>query len=254
MKKILKIMSLTMVAVLVTLTFAACGNAKEKKTTLIMATNANFPPYEYVDNSKIVGIDAEVAAEIAKKLGLELQIEDIEFGSIIAGVQTGKYDIGMAGMTVTDERLESVNFSKSYATGVQVVIVKSDSTIASIDELTGKKIGVQQDTTGDIYASDTVEKGGFGEENVVSYKSGAEAVSALNTGKVDAVIIDNEPAKSFVAANEGLKILEAKYAEEDYAICVSKDNAELLEQINKALDELIEDGTVKRIVDKYIPV
>lgn len=218
-----------------------------------MATNANFPPYEYVEDGKIVGIDAEVAAKIAEKLGMELQIEDIEFGSIVAGVQTGKYDIGMAGMTVTDERLKSVNFSKSYATGVQVVIVKSDSAISSIDDLTGKKIGVQQDTTGDIYASDTAENGGFGADNVTSYKSGAEAVSALTTGKVDAVIIDNEPAKSFVAANEGLKILDTKYVEEEYAICISKDNEELLTQINKALEELINDGTVKTIVDKYIP-
>ena len=227
-----------------------------EKATLVMATNAAFPPYEFKEGDSFAGIDVEIAGKIAEKLGMTLEIKDVEFGSIIGGVQTGKFDIGMAGMTVTDERLKSVNFSDSYATGIQVVIVKEDSAIKSLDDLKGDgsmKFGVQQDTTGDIYASDTVENGGYGKDNVVRYKTGADAVQALKTGKVDAVIIDNEPAKSFVSANEGLSILDGSWVEENYAIAIAKENKELLEKVNGALKELIADGTVKAIIDKYIP-
>ena len=227
-----------------------------EKATLVMATNAAFPPYEFKEGDSFAGIDVEIAGKIAEKLGMTLEIKDVEFGSIVGGVQTGKFDIGMAGMTVTDERLKSVNFSDSYATGIQVVIVKADSAIKSLDDLKGDgsmKFGVQQDTTGDIYASDTVENGGYGKDNVVRYKTGADAVQALKTGKVDAVIIDNEPAKSFVSANEGLSILDGSWVEENYAIAIAKENKELLEKVNGALKELIADGTVKAIIDKYIP-
>ena len=227
-----------------------------EKATLVMATNAAFPPYEFKEGDSFAGIDVEIAGKIAEKLGMTLEIKDVEFGSIVGGVQTGKFDMGMAGMTVTDERLKSVNFSDSYATGIQVVIVKADSAIKSLDDLKGDgsmKFGVQQDTTGDIYASDTVENGGYGKDNVVRYKTGADAVQALKTGKVDAVIIDNEPAKSFVSANEGLSILDGSWVEENYAIAIAKENKELLEKVNGALKELIADGTVKAIIDKYIP-
>lgn len=215
---------------------------------LTMATNAAFPPYEYYEGSDIVGIDAEIAGAIAAKLGLTLKIEDMEFDSIITAVQTGKADMGLAGMTVTEDRLKSINFSDSYATGIQVIIVKEDSTVASAGDLTGKKIGVQLATTGDIYASEE-----FGSENVEQYNKGADAVMALVNGKVDAVIIDNEPAKAFVAANKGLKIVEESYAIEDYAACISKDNEALLADVNKALAELKADGTLDAIVAKYIP-
>ena len=273
-----KIISLAIVAVMLfTLCFSVASCNKDENV-LVMATNAAFPPYEYVEGDKFVGIDVEIATAIAEKLGMELKIEDVEFGSIIGGVVEGKYDMGMAGMTVTDKRLESVNFSTTYATGVQVIIVKEGSTIESLDDIfdfdaegnptalknPDIKVGVQQDTTGDIYSSsdvtgwglcDVEEDGTVTTDRVVRYKTGAEAVEALKTGKVDMVIIDNEPAKSYVAANAGaIHILagDNEYAIEDYAICVAKENTELLEKINQALKDLKEDGTIDKIVAKYI--
>ena len=213
-----------------------------KDGVLTMATNAYFPPYEYYEGEKIVGIDA-----VAEKLGLELKIEDMEFDSIITAVQTGKADIGFAGMTVTEERLKNIDFSESYAQGVQVVIVKEDSDIATLDDLKDKQIGVQLSTTGDIYAKDD-----YGQDHVVEYNKGNDAVMALVQGKVDAVIIDNEPAKSYVDANEGLKILDTKYVTEDYAACIAKENTGLTKAVNEALAELEKDGTLKGILDKYI--
>lgn len=225
---------------------------KAEGGTLVMATNAAFPPYEYVEGDEIVGIDAEIAQAIANDLGMTLQIDDMDFDSIIPAVQGGKADMGVAGMTNTEERRQNVDFSDSYATGVQVIIVTEDSDIASPDDLEGKLIGVQQGTTGHIYCADTPENGGFGEENVMAYPNGASAVEALKTGKVDCVVIDNEPAKAFVAANEGLKILDTEFVTEDYAIAISKDNPELLEQVNASLAKLKEDGTLQGIIDKYI--
>lgn len=262
MKKIL-VIALAIIMIVSTMTlFASCS----KKDVLVMATNANFPPYEYMEGNGYAGIDIEIAEKIAEKLNMELQIENVPFGSIITGVETGKYDMGIAGMTVTDERLKSVNFSTSYANGIQVVIVKEDSPYATINDFfvldeegnwtavkEGVKVGVQQDTTGDIYASDTVENWGFGEDNVIRYNNGADAVQALIKGTVTCVIIDSEPAKNFVQANPGTKILETEYTNEDYAICVNKTNTELLEKINKALAELKEDGTLDQIIAKYIP-
>lgn len=272
MKKILSIVMALVMVFSLAVVFTSCTKtpATEEESTeaeaagsmtatdgvLVMATNAAFPPYEYVEGGDYAGIDVEIAEKIAEKLNMTLEIKDVEFGSIVGGVQTGKFDMGMAGMTVTDERLESVNFSTTYATGIQVVIVAEDSAIASLDDLKGDgsmKFGVQQDTTGDIYASSSVEDGGYGEENVIRYKTGADAVQALKTGKVDAVIIDNEPAKSFVAANEGLKILDAEWAVEDYAIAIAKENSALLNAVNGALAELEADGTIDRIIAKYIP-
>ena len=214
--------------------------------TLVMGTNAEFPPYEYYEGQEVVGIDAEMAAAVAEKLGMELKIEDMAFDSLIPALSSGKVDIVAAGMTVTEDRLASVNFSDTYATGIQAIIVTEDSDIASADDLVGKTIGVQQGTTGDLYATDvegaTIER----------YAKGMEAVQSLSQGKIDAVIIDNEPANVFVSEVEGLKILDAAFATEDYAVAVAKDNEELLEQVNTALAELKEDGTLQAIVDKYI--
>ena len=221
---------------------------------LTMATNAAFPPYEYIEGGEVVGIDADIAAAIAEKLGLELQIEDMEFDAIIEAVKSGKADIGLAGMTVTPDRAEEVNFTASYATGVQVVIVTEDSTITSVDDLfaegASNVIGVQRNTTGDLYTTWDLEDAGLA--TIDRYSKGAEAVQALKTGKVDCVVIDNEPAKAFVAEVEGLKILETEYILEEYAGAMSKDNTALYDAVNAALEELITDGTVQGIIDKYI--
>lgn len=255
MKNLKKIAAIILSAALV-VALAACGSSKDsnsnksscKAGTLTMGTNASFPPYEYVDdNGKIVGIDAEIAQAIADKLGMKLEIKDMEFESLVPAVKAKSIDLALAGMTVTDERKQSVNFSDSYSTGVQVVIVKENSEIKTVDDLKGKKIGVQAGTTSDTYCSED-----FGEENVKQFSNGSLAVAALANGQVDCVVIDNEPAKNYVAANSGLKILDTEYVTEDYAIAISKDNDELLKKVNNALKELKEDGTVDKIVGKYI--
>lgn len=221
---------------------------------LIMSTNAAFPPYEMTtDDGGFEGIDVEVAQAIAEKLGLELEVADMAFNAALTAVQTGQSDIAMAGITVTPDRQETMDFSESYATGVQVVIVREDSDIQSIEDLANAEmIGCQADTTGYIYASDTPENGGYGADHVTAYDTGALAVMALVNGQIDAVIIDNEPAKAFVEANEGLKILETPWVEEEYAIGVAKGNTALLDAVNAAMEELKAEGTFQAIVDKYI--
>lgn len=215
---------------------------------LIMSTNAAFPPYEMTtDSGEFEGIDIETAQAIADKLGLELQIDDMDFDAALLAVQQGKADMVMAGVTVTDERQNVMDFTDSYATGIQSIIVKEDSDIASVDDLAGKKIGTQRGTTGYLYCSDD-----FGDENVVAYDNGLTAVQMLNNGQVDCVVIDNAPAKEFIAANPGLKLLDTAYVEESYAIGIGKGNTELKDAINTALEELKADGTLQAIVDKYI--
>ena len=233
------------------LLLSATAAIAEGEKTLTMGTNASFPPYEYYEENEIVGIDAEVAAAIAEKLGMELVIEDMDFNAIVPAITTGKIDMGMAGMTVTEERLQSVDFSISYATGVQVIIVKEGSPIKTLDDLYAEGAtyvaGVQEATTGDIYCT-----GDYGQDHVKQFNNGPLAVAALVNGQIDCVVIDQEPAKNYVAANSGLKILDTSYADEDYAIAIKKGNTELLDKVNGALKELGEDGTLQSIVDKYI--
>ena len=233
-------------------TEAAFTTVEEGK--LHMSTNAAFPPYEMTtDDGGFEGIDVEVAQAIADKLGLELVVDDMGFDAALTAVQTGQSDIAMAGITVTEDRLEIMDFSESYATGVQVVIVKEDSPIQTLDDLNNAEmIGCQAATTGYIYASDTPENGGYGEDHVTAYENGALAVMALVNDQIDAVIIDNEPAKAFVEQNEGLKILETPWVEEEYAIAFAKGNDALLDAVNAAMEELKADGTFQAIVDKYI--
>ncbi len=221
---------------------------------LIMSTNAQFPPYEMVaDDGSFEGIDIEVAQAIADKLGLELLIDNMGFDAALQAAQSGKSDMVMAGVTVNEERLEVMDFSDSYANGIQVVIVPENSDITTVDDLAnGKMIGTQMGTTGYIYCSDTPENFGFGEDHVIPYDDGAAAVQALLNGQIDAVVIDNAPAQAYVAANAGLKILDTEYVSEDYAIGFAKGNTELVEAVNTALGELIADGTVQTIIDKYI--
>ena len=219
---------------------------------LIMSTNAAFPPYEMTtDNGGFEGIDVEIAGEIAKKLGLELVVDDMDFDSALLAVQQGKSDIVMAGVSVTDERKLVMEFSDSYATGIQVVIVKEGSDV-TMDNLGEKMIGCQRGTTGYIYASDTPENGGYGEDHVTAFDNGASAVQALINGQVDCVIIDSAPANEYVKANPGLTLLDGNWVEEEYAIGLNKNNAELKDAVNNALAELIADGTVQKIIDKYI--
>ena len=252
-----KITAIVLAAILVCALLAGCG-AKDsgmtiEKGKLIMSTNAAFPPYEMVaDDGSFEGIDVEIAGAIAKKLDLELVIDDMDFDAALLAVQEGKSDIVMAGVTVNESRLMVMNFSDSYATGKQMVIVKEGSDV-TMDNLGEKMIGTQMGTTGYIYASDTIENGGYGEDHVKAYDNGITAVQALMNDQIDAVIIDNAPAQAFVEANPGLILLDGEWALENYAIGFEKGNTELLEAVNKALSELIEDGTVQKIVDKYIP-
>ncbi|HCA04362.1 MAG TPA: ABC transporter substrate-binding protein [Ruminococcaceae bacterium] len=260
MKKILSAILAAAVICTSMLVLAGCGNSKQEskasdasatessasKGELHMATNAEFPPYEYIENKKVVGIDADIAQAICDKLGYTLVIDNMKFDAIIAAVTSGKADFGMAGMTVTEERKQAVDFTDTYAKTTQVIIVKDGSDkVKNADDLEKAAIGVQLGTTGDIFVSD------FKDAKIQRYSKGSEAVEALSTGKVDAVVIDSEPAKEFVKAKTGLKILSDPFAEEQYAICLKKGN-KLTEEINKALDELKKDGTLDKIVKKYI--
>ena len=250
-----KILALTVALLLCVTLFTACGGGNGltvEKGKLHMATHATFPPYEMTDDEGgFEGIDVEIATKIAEKLGLELVVDDMDFNSVIAAVQTGKADIAMAGLTVNEERKKNVDFTDSYATGKQVIIVKEGSPIKTVDDLMAKDAkyvaGTQEATTGNIYCSSDL-----GDARTMAYTNGATAVQALIAGKVDCVVIDNEPAQQFCKANKGLKILETEYITEQYAIGVSKTNNELRDKVNAALKELTDDGTVKSIIDKYI--
>ncbi|MBQ6129330.1 MAG: basic amino acid ABC transporter substrate-binding protein [Lachnospiraceae bacterium] len=235
---------IVMLAVCAMTVLCACGSGSSGK--LVMATNAAFPPYEYVEGSEIVGIDAEIAKLIADDLGKELVIEDMAFDSIIAAVQSGKADIAMAGMTVTEDRKQNINFSDPYTEAAQVIVVKNDSTVATPDDLAGKTIGVQIGTTGDIYAEDienaTIER----------YSKYFEAINALTQGKIDAVIVDREPGKVFVGENADLKMIDEEFTLEEYAIGVAKDNEQLLNDINASLKKLQDSGKIDEIINKYI--
>lgn len=229
----------------------AAEDAEEEKTaeggTLVMGTNATFPPYEYYEGDEIVGIDVEIAQAIGEKLGMEVTVEDMEFDALIPALASNKVDIVAAGMTVTPERQESVNFTDTYATAAQVIIVKQGSDIASSEDLNGKILGVQMGTTGDSLASE-IEGA-----QVERFNKYFEAIQSVLQGKIDAVIIDSAPAKAFAEKDENLVILDEALSSEDYAMAINKDNTELLDKVNAAIAELDEEGTLDEIVDKYIP-
>ncbi|MDR1018411.1 MAG: basic amino acid ABC transporter substrate-binding protein [Lachnospiraceae bacterium] len=248
--KMKKIISLCLVGAMALTLLVGCGKKKEstsEKKTLVMATNAEFPPYEYYEGKKIVGIDAEIAAGIAKEMGMKLKIEDMAFDSIIASVNSGKADFGAAGMTITEDRKQSVDFTQTYAKSTQVIIVKKDSKVTKPDDLKGKKVGVQLGTTGDLYAGDIKDA------TIERYNKGFEAVQSLIQGKVDAVIIDQQPAKEFVKdASSNLKILDEAFTNEEYAMAVKKGNKDLLDKMNAALTKMKNDGSLDKIINKYI--
>lgn len=253
-----KYIALFLASIMMLCSLAGCAGSGDNELglvesgKLIMSTNAAFPPYEMTtDNGGFEGIDVEIAGAIAEKLGLELVIDDMDFDSALLAVQQGKSDIVMAGVSVTEDRLLVMDFSDSYATGIQVVIVKEGSDV-TMDNLGEKMIGCQRGTTGYIYASDTPENGGYGEDHVTAFDNGASAVQALQNGQVDCVIIDSAPAAEYVKANPGLALLDGNWVEEEYAIGLNKDNAALKDAVNNALKELTADGTVQKIIDKYI--
>lgn len=256
-----KIVSLLMITALTVGMLTACGNKANntkngtaKEGVLVVATSADFPPYEFVENNEYAGIDIEIAKAIGEKLGLKVQIEDMKFDTIIGAVASGKADVGMSGISVTEERKESVNFSDAYTTAVQAIVVKDDSKITTAEDLFAEgaknKVGVQTGTTGDIYCSDDIEAEGLG--TVERYNAGSDAIESLKAGKIDCVVIDSEPAKAFVAENEGLKVLDTAYADEDYSIALKKGNDKLTDKVNQALKELKNEGKLQEIVDKYI--
>lgn len=258
MKKTMKLTSIILCLALCAACLAGCGGSKPaapaaapaaETKVLKVATNVAFPPYEFYENEQAVGIDVEIIQAICDKLGYTMELNDMEFGSIITAVASGKIDVGFGAITITEERAKSVHFTTSYSTGIQSIIVTEDSPITGVDDLKadGIKIGVQQDTTGDIYAT-----GDFGEDHIARFNKGADAVQALLTGKCNAVIIDNSPAETFVSQNKGLKILPTVYAEEAYGFELSYDNEALYNEVNGALEELLADGTVQAIIDKYI--
>ena len=241
MKKLVSVLLMASMTGLLLMS-TGCGAKKQ----LVMATNAEFPPYEFHEGDAIVGIDAEIAQAIADEVGAELVIEDMAFDSILSAVATGKADMGLAGMTVTEDRKQNADFSTPYATATQVIIVKDGSAITTPDDLAGKTIGVQLGTTGDIYADDIEDA------TIERYNKGFEAVQALLQDKVDAVIIDNEPAKVFVSQNEGIHIVDEAFTYEEYAVAVKKGNTELLEKVNSAIEKLQSSGKLEEIQNKYI--
>lgn len=241
-----KLLSLILAMALVVAFCAGCGSTKDD-SVLTMATSADFPPYEFYDKDEIVGIDVEIMNAVCEKIGMTLDIQDMSFDSVIGAAQTGKADIAMSGITITEDRKAMINFTIPYTTTAQSIIVVNGGAIKTKADLAGKKIGVQINTTGDTQVTEE-----FGDAAVERFQNGALAVESLKNGKIDCVVIDGEVAKALVEANEGLEIIADAYSLEEYAIAIGKDKPELLEKINGALEELIADGTVEKVMDKYI--
>ncbi|MGL4345594.1 MAG: basic amino acid ABC transporter substrate-binding protein [Cellulosilyticaceae bacterium] len=233
--------SIVAVGLMMATLFTGCS-----KGEIVMGTNAAFPPFEYIEGGKIVGFDAEIGQIIADELGKELVIEDMEFDTLTAAVNSGKIDFAAAAMTITEEKSKQVDFSNPYFKSKQVIIVnEGDTSIAGPDDLVNKKIGVQLGTTGDLFASDI--------EGAKVERFGKAAIATLDLAnkKVDAVIVDEEPAKKIVANQAGLMIIEAPFIDEEYGIATKKGNTELVDQINKVLVKIQEDGTYDALYEKY---
>ena len=247
-----KLLSLLLVCAMALVVLSGCAKDLEdiqEEGVLVMGTNAEFEPFEYLEGGKVVGFDPDVAAEIAKDMGVELEINDMDFDGLIAALTSGKVHVVLAGMSVTEERQKSVNFSDPYYTATQTIIVRKEgSTVSKAEDLEGKNIGVQQGTTGDLYVTENCNA-----KEVVGFKSGVEAGIELKNGKLDAVVIDKEPAQKIVEANPELMVLEEELTKEEYAIAVSKKAPKLLESINKTLERIKEDGTYMKLMETYLP-
>lgn len=223
------------------------SSEKEDGKVLDFGTSADFPPYEYYEGDEIVGIDPDILRAIGDYMGVEVRLHDMDFNNIIASIDSGKIDGGAAGFTVTEERKKSVNFTDSFTKTSQIIITRKDSDIKEVEDLNnGVKIGTQLGTIGD-----TIAKDDFGEENVNSFNKVPDAILSLQNKKIDAVILDKNSAENFVNANKDLTIIETPYLEEEYAIAISKDNPELLEDMNEAIAALKESGEIDKIMDKY---
>ena len=256
-KKLLKVMSLVSASVLTMGMLVGCGSSKQTSAdqtsnesstdVIVMGTNAEFEPFEYRDGLEVVGFDVEIAKKVAEKLGKELVIEDMAFDSLVMALNTDKIDFIAAGMTATEERKTQVDFSDAYFSSQQMIIVKADNTtIATSEDLAGKKVGVQLGTTGDLFVS-----GAEGIAEVVQFQAGTQAIMDLKNGKIDAVVIDAEPAKKMTQGQSDLKLLDAPFVEEEYAIAVKKGDADILTAINETLAEIKADGTYDEIYTKF---
>ncbi len=237
MKKIIVLLCMIMLV-------AGCGKKDDSK--LIMVTEAGFAPYEYYSNGEIVGVDVDIAKEIAASMGKELVIKDIAFDSIINEVKTGKADFGAAGISYNEERAKNVDFTINYSTSKQVVIVKNDSGITNIGDINNKKIAVQLGSIADTYVSST-----YKDASVVRQKKYLAAIEDLNTGKVDCVVMDLLPAEQIFKTNSGLKILDGALVEDSYGMIVKKGNKELLNNINKVLEKLKNEGKIDEYIIKH---
>lgn len=221
---------------------AASGSAK-----LTVATNAEFEPFEYMEGKKIVGIDVDISTAIAKDMGKTLEVNNMDFDSVIPAITTGKFDLGVAGISKTPDREKSVDFSEPYYTAKNVIIIKDTNTaVTGKASLKGKKIAVQKGTTGDDLATSVT-----GDANVDRFDASADAILELKNGRADAVIIDSFPAAKFVKANPGLKILSESFDSEQYCIAVKKGNTALLSEVNKVIEKLKSDGELDKIVKNY---
>lgn len=221
--------------------------------TIIVGTNAEFPPFEYVDdNGEFDGFDIALMQAVCDKIGVKMEVNNMEFKSLLGAMQLNSIDVIAAGMTVTEERQKSVDFTDSYYEAKQVIIVKNDSNVTSFADLDGKSIGVQEGTTGDLFVTPEEDGALVKDADVKRFKKGVDAVMDLKNGGVDAVVIDKNPATEFVSGNDDLKIVEDDTATENYAFAIAKGNTELADAINKAVEELKADGTYDSLVKEYI--
>ncbi len=246
MKRILLFITM----VILTTALFGCKKTNSDANVLNVGLNAEFPPFEYIEKGKIVGFDVEIMDEIGRLINKKIEYKHMAFDGLLIAIQTGKIDAIISGMTETEERRKNVDFSSSYFVSKQAVIVKDDSTVSQFDELKGKKIGVVLGFTGDTAVTDMFS----GTATILRYDSTGQVVLALNSGKVDAIVLDSEPAKEYAANNKGLKVLETPLAEESYSIAVPKGNTELLNEINKALETIKSNGTYDKIYAKYFNI